>query len=260
MSAPTQTTIKRLFALSGNRCAFPNCSNPIVEDDGVVTGEICHIRAASKLGPRFDENQSMDDRHSFNNLILLCSRHHKIIDTKQNDYSPFDLELMKKNHENPNGTQISPEITRVAKQLLDNYLSITIHSNSGQIAIQSPGAIQAHNLTIKTQKQKVMVAPPPGSIAGNRSMISYVQYLIGRYQEFQKSDTNKTDKFKYMAIHQSLKKNFKGDWKLLSEARFNELSAFLQRKIDNTKLGRINKSRSNRNYHSFEDHDPSSST
>jgi hypothetical protein len=47
MSAPSEQTIKKLFALSGNICAFPGCQSPIVESAGTVTGEICHICAKS---------------------------------------------------------------------------------------------------------------------------------------------------------------------------------------------------------------------
>lgn len=31
MKAPRDSTIKRLFALSGNRCAFPKCYTPLVD-------------------------------------------------------------------------------------------------------------------------------------------------------------------------------------------------------------------------------------
>lgn len=52
MSRPSEQTIKKLFALSGNLCAFPGCSSPIVEAAGAITGEICHIHAQRKGGPR----------------------------------------------------------------------------------------------------------------------------------------------------------------------------------------------------------------
>ena len=85
-------------------------------------------------------------------------------------------------------------------------------------------------------------------------MLSYAKYLISRYQEFQKSDARKISDFKYIAIHNALKREFKGDWNLLPAERFGELIAFLQRRVDNTKLGRINQARSIPNYHSFEEH------
>ncbi len=52
MAEPAEQTVKRLFALSGNICAYPGCEVPIVERNGVVTGEICHIKARKPGGPR----------------------------------------------------------------------------------------------------------------------------------------------------------------------------------------------------------------
>ncbi|MGH7794506.1 MAG: hypothetical protein ACREQ2_06375 [Candidatus Binatia bacterium] len=48
MPEPTEKTIKQLFALSGNVCAFPDCKVPIIEPTGTITGEICHIKARRK--------------------------------------------------------------------------------------------------------------------------------------------------------------------------------------------------------------------
>ena len=255
MSAPSLSTIKRLFALSGNRCAFPGCDAPLVEESGTVTGIICHIRAASPGGPRFDKNQQDSERYAAANLIILCGRHHTIVDAEPEKYPVSTLEEFKQRHEQPGPIEITPATTKAAQMLLDNYLSIVIQSNTGQINIQSPGAIQAQTVNIKTTKQKVVHPPPAGSIANNRAMLSYTKYLISRYQDFQKADQQKTSKFKYIAIHNALKREFKGDWKLLPETRFNDLVNYLQRRIDNTKLGRINRAKTKPNYHSFAEHD-----
>lgn len=211
MPVPTLTTIKRLFALAGNRCAFPDCSAPLVEESGTVTGEICHIRSASPGGQRFDETQSENERYGAANLFLLCPRHHKIIDSEPRRYSASVLEAMKRKREHPGLVKISSVTAKAAQRLLNNYLSVAIHSNSGQIAIQSPGAIQANTVTLKTTKSQVVVAAPHGSIADDRRMLSYAKYLITRYQEFQKGDQQKTGGFKYIAIHNALKREFKGD-------------------------------------------------
>lgn len=64
MGQPTTTTIKRLFALSGNIYAFPGCQLPIIESGGTVTGEICHVHARNSGGPRFDASQSDAERNA----------------------------------------------------------------------------------------------------------------------------------------------------------------------------------------------------
>ena len=57
---PTEQTVKRLFGTSGNQCAFPGCTNPIIDAKGTVQGRICHIRAAGPNGPRYDATQTDD--------------------------------------------------------------------------------------------------------------------------------------------------------------------------------------------------------
>ena len=96
---PRSTTVKRLFALSGNRCAFPRCSTPIVDETGCVVGEICHIHSHRSDGPRYNRAQTDAQRHGFDNLILLCAVHHKRIDTKQEDYPVGKLRQWKLDHE-----------------------------------------------------------------------------------------------------------------------------------------------------------------
>jgi hypothetical protein len=86
MAGPSEKTVKRLFALSRNRCAYPKCETPIVHSSGTITGEVCHIKAQSTGGPRFDSKQSDEARHSFENLLLLCSVHHRIVDDRPDTY------------------------------------------------------------------------------------------------------------------------------------------------------------------------------
>jgi tetratricopeptide (TPR) repeat protein len=98
MPSPTMKTIKRLFAVSGNQCAFPDCTTPLVVDDTVVA-EICHIKARSPDGPRYDPDQDEKERHAFDNLLLLCPIHHKIIDADPATYTVEKLGQIKAEHE-----------------------------------------------------------------------------------------------------------------------------------------------------------------
>ena len=87
MTLPTSATVRGLYARSGNRCAYPECFAPLVEDNDIITGEVCHIKARRAGGPRYDERQTEKERNSLANLILLCSRHHKIVDSEPNKYT-----------------------------------------------------------------------------------------------------------------------------------------------------------------------------
>lgn len=98
----TTLTIKRLYALSGNRCAFPGCERTFVNwEDDTNFSNICHIEDANPnthKADRFNQNMSDKERADYGNLILLCPNHH--IET--NDPSKYTLETlrtMKREHE-----------------------------------------------------------------------------------------------------------------------------------------------------------------
>lgn len=134
---PSLTTVKRLFAQSGNRCAFPKCSSPLIEDDTVV-GEICHIKATNAGGPRYDPVQAASDRHGYSNLILLCLKHHVIIDDDPEAYTVERLVKMKADHEQRTSSLSSEEVERVEggiRLLIDQ--SVTALNQSGGITAQT---------------------------------------------------------------------------------------------------------------------------
>ena len=240
--------------MSGNKCAFPSCATPLVEATGTVTGEIAHIRGSSENGPRFDPNQNDEERHGFGNLILLCGRHHTIIDTEVDEYPASTLEQMKRDHETKGVVEITPLHAVVAKEFLEKYESITIINSSGNVAYKSPGAIQAQTVNLKTTKKSVRFSPPIDSIGAVAAMASYIEYLINKYQDYQKQDTDKEGDRKYMVIYSAVKGEYGSKWQTIPATRFEELVLFLQRRIDNTKIGRIRKNRNQVRYHSFGEH------
>jgi hypothetical protein len=99
VAVPSDTTIKKLFALSSNRCAFPGCPNHLIDPSGALLGRVCHIRADSPGGKRYDPNQTEAERQGFTNLIVLCANHHIVIDDDDITYTVAVLEDMKQRHE-----------------------------------------------------------------------------------------------------------------------------------------------------------------
>jgi len=95
---PVANVRRRLFALSGNRCAFPGCVHPVINQAGQLVAEMCHIEAANKDGERFNPDQTNEERRAFENLILLCGTHHTITnDTTA--YTVAKMQEMKSAHE-----------------------------------------------------------------------------------------------------------------------------------------------------------------
>ena len=98
---PSESTKRALIGKAGNHCAFPECQTPLVEPGYYkVIGKICHIEARRPGGPRYNSNQNPLERNSGNNLIMLCGRHHDIIDYDVETYSVERLHEMKATHEN----------------------------------------------------------------------------------------------------------------------------------------------------------------
>jgi len=88
----TPKTKERLYSLSGNRCAFPGCNEKLFNEEGTKNSNICHIEAASPGGERYNANSTKDYRRSYENLILLCLKHH----TETNNVDKYTVDVLKK--------------------------------------------------------------------------------------------------------------------------------------------------------------------
>jgi hypothetical protein len=94
-------TRKILWSKSGNRCALCKCQ--LVEklqnhSSDFIVGEECHIISSKSAGPR-GSIIKLDDHDIYENLILLCSNHHKLIDEFPETYTHEVLMILKNNHE-----------------------------------------------------------------------------------------------------------------------------------------------------------------
>lgn len=98
----TRKTLNRLFLLSCNQCAAPDCDQSLeARDKKTSIAKICHIEAASPDGPRYNSKMTDDERRDFDNLILLCDECHSMIDNKDNkkEATVTLLKKWKRNHE-----------------------------------------------------------------------------------------------------------------------------------------------------------------
>jgi HNH endonuclease len=85
------TTIKTLFALSCNRCAYPGCEEALTDPGwGQVKADIAHIRGDRPGSARYDASMSDDDRDAYENLLLLCPNHHRLVDRLDPHGHPVD--------------------------------------------------------------------------------------------------------------------------------------------------------------------------
>jgi hypothetical protein len=255
MTGPAERTVKRLFALSKNRCAFPQCQTNIVDPRSeTIVGDICHIKAHKPGGPRFDPKQTDEERHSFENLILFCTVCHRLVDDRPDIYCIELLQEMKGIHEKYGDIELSIDGARMAQKLFkQSQIAITATDNA-QVMVASPGAIQAQHLTIKTSRKKTPSAvPTQGGIGHNLAKRNYTLHLMERYNDFQKADTSKPGVGKYIVLGRAIKAEFGSKWDFVPESKFFELIAFIQRRILNTRIGRIQNSRGQKCFSSWEE-------
>ena len=104
MTRPSHATEKALFALSGNRCAYPDCPQRLTHRPGpctttTVVGEVCHIHGRKPGSPRWNPELTEEQIHDFSNLVLLCPTHHTIVDNHPETYTTELLRKWKKDHE-----------------------------------------------------------------------------------------------------------------------------------------------------------------
>jgi HNH endonuclease len=95
----TPRTRKILWVKAGGRCSMCHeqlATDATDQDDPSVFGEECHIVAQSPGGPRATAVADLDD---YDNLILLCRKHHKQVDDQRSYFTVERLQKIKGEHE-----------------------------------------------------------------------------------------------------------------------------------------------------------------
>jgi hypothetical protein len=132
MSPISDKTRKILWARSGNRCAI--CRHELVvdateKDALAIVGEECHIISAQPNGPRHDPSFPKQKFNSYENLILLCRIHHKMVDDQEDTFTARVLGQLKSNHESwiserlTNRQPAKPLKLRRIRQNIPSYLA-----------------------------------------------------------------------------------------------------------------------------------------
>ncbi len=99
--SPTSTTARELYLYSGNQCAFPSCTSSLLLDDSTWDCQVAHISAVEENWPRGGHDLSNEALRDVSNLLLLCSKHHHVIDNKKLEftYTVEVVQQMKQDHE-----------------------------------------------------------------------------------------------------------------------------------------------------------------
>lgn len=131
-----------------NRCAFPGCTTPVIDaDTNTILAEVCHIKAQNPLGPRFEASQTPEDRHGFENLMLMCGSHHKVIDAGENSatYTGGHLMALKAQHERAAKDfasalpRLTPELLRELRDRSTVYERDAVHMDFRNAVFRAGG-------------------------------------------------------------------------------------------------------------------------
>jgi len=96
----------------------------------------------------------------------------------------------------------------------------------------------------------------PGTVGADPRKRGYLKHLIDRYNEFKKWECEKKGSpFKYQLIYVSYKRKIKYNWSHTPLVHFDAGVGYLQKRIENTMLGRIRKKEGEKLYSSFETFD-----
>jgi hypothetical protein len=156
MSGVSIATTKRLFAVSGNCCAFPKCPHTLIHD-GKPTGRICHIRGKRPGSARYDPSMTDIERNAFDNLILMCPIHHDVVDDDEASYTVERLTQIKADHEKKHANGKEQLMDAQAVSLIDfsntsisgSVLNNVVHN---VVSHNQSGGIIAHTVNIGEPK------------------------------------------------------------------------------------------------------------
>ncbi len=123
---------KMLWGAAGGRCSFTGCDKRLftgveASDGPVIIGESAHIVADSDDGPRGASSLTAEERAKYDNLILLCEEHHKLVDGQPTTYTVEVLRRMKREHEatvQPPAPAQAPNVEHVDEVLLSTVMPV----------------------------------------------------------------------------------------------------------------------------------------
>jgi hypothetical protein len=155
---PALSTIKLLFALSGGVCAFRPCDDPsrpaceqvlAKPEWQAVQAVVCHIRAASPGGPRYDPSMTEDERSHFDNLIVLCPNCANLIDRVQpGRFTVECLRDMKARHleRAEQGWTTERQLDRYVALVMGSQYGVPVPSSAAEVGKGISGPLRGFTL------------------------------------------------------------------------------------------------------------------
>ena len=247
----SERTIKSLFAKSQNRCANPDCREPLVIGAAVL-GEICHIRARRKNGPRYDSALTEEQKNSASNLVLLCPTCHSLVDKDHgNAFSVEWLEQIKQEHESGAPVELPSRVAELASLMFNKSNSIKRQTSIPKTRVSSAADTGGIAVSIGGDNHapiNVKVSGPRNtgrgyrgnSLGADANLCGYIDYLVDLYSKYM-SVTGEDEHSLKGRIGRAIKNKFRLKTRTrndLPAERFPDLVLFIQEKLAKTPVGR----------------------
>jgi hypothetical protein len=185
--AISEKTIKILWSNAAGRCSFSDCGvrltvNRAANAAPYTLGEMAHIKGKRKGSNRHDKNQTIEQRDSYENLILLCPTHHTLIDKLENElvHTTEILLEMKNAHENNISKRLEGEDLsnieeikdRISIYLAENHQAWIQYGPLSELAQKNPHSDEIHAVWIS---ERLSIIVP-----NNRKIVS----ILNDYRKY----------------------------------------------------------------------------
>jgi len=191
---PTPSTLKRLFAVSGNRCAYPGCVTPVYDQaHDAILAEVAHIHGPTSDSPRWSSELSNEACRLNANLILLCPTHHSLVDQASVVYSADALRTIKVQHEST-ATPPQVEPASIGERLLQRYRDIQHRVRYAIIPGGSFGWPEAGG-TLVREYPNGEVIPMPAQEAERFMAMRELSIELGTLPTVPPAQSTRTDEF-----------------------------------------------------------------
>jgi hypothetical protein len=133
-------------------CSNPDCRSSTIgphSDPGksLDTGVAAHIHGAAKGGPRYDPNQTSEERKHITNGIWLCAECARVIDTDESRYSPETLKRWKSEQEQwVSGQEAIPKLPILT---IEDLQGLSLPATPGAITSADVARIRERRLVLK---------------------------------------------------------------------------------------------------------------
>lgn len=206
-------------------------------DGRVKPGQIAHLD--------HDRTNNAPD-----NLIFLCLNHHAEYDAKSPQAKGFTIEEVRGYQDRLRHAEEAGVLPASATPASYERSVVQIAGANSVQAGRDAHIGQVNIRVIKARRDLVM----PGTVAAEPILHNYLEYLVGRYHKLKEWDCEKAgQKMNYAIVRQAYKSHMKCDVRHTPKEHFTEAVAFLQDRIRRTRLGRIQGSKGNKLYETFEE-------